>query len=86
MNKWLLVILMFVSQSVLSADINTYLRQYAGENNIELVKKVLEKGADVNTSFKSGKTLVASLIIDLNFEMAEFLIDKGAEIPSKGGV
>ena len=54
------------------------------EVNLEKVKELVEKGADVNLKDKEGYTALMNASCDSNKEIAEFLVAHGAEINVKG--
>ena len=58
----------------------------ARENNFYLVKLLLDNGADVNNDFRfankfaEGESAIFMAVLNLNFEMYDYLIEKGADV------
>ena len=58
----------------------TLLHAAARNGNIELAKKVLDKGVPVNIEDKKGNSPIYYAVENNEYEMVKFLVDKGAKI------
>ncbi len=65
-------------------DGNTVLRQVAGSGNLEVVLKLLEKGADINAKNDVGATALMQAASNGKLEIVEKLLEKGADIHAAG--
>lgn len=63
--------------------IRTPLLQAWNENNDEMIKLLVEKGADVNWQDASGDTILSCVARDDKVELVEFLIEHGARYDFK---
>jgi hypothetical protein len=63
-----------------SGDNDELLLKAVNDDNLELVKQLLDNGADVNAKNNSGDT---ALILTNNLEIAKLLIEKGADVNIK---
>ena len=61
-------------------DSNTSLLKAALSNNIGLVNELLEQGADINGTDKTGKTALMSAAGKGNYEIVKLLLEKGADV------
>ena len=64
-------------------DEDAYLHFASQYNRINMVKLLLDKGADVNKKTEYGKTPLHYACIGDNLDMAKFLIDNGADVNAK---
>jgi len=55
----------------------------AEEGNLQKVKNLLEKGADVNAEDSEGVTVLMNAVFGRQIEIIEFLIERGADIHAK---
>ncbi|MBQ2621367.1 MAG: ankyrin repeat domain-containing protein [Thermoguttaceae bacterium] len=51
--------------------------------DINRVKTLLERGADVNAKTDSGESVLESAVQSGNFEMVQFLVERGADVNAK---
>ena len=51
--------------------------------NLELVKYLVEHGADINAKDKSGNTALMIASKDMNLEMVKYLVEHGADVNAK---
>jgi ankyrin repeat protein len=58
----------------------TVLMAAASKGNLEMVKLLIEKGADVEDKDKDGATVLVHATLMGNPEIVRFLIDKGADV------
>lgn len=65
--------------------LNKKLYNAAKDNDIKLVKVLIDQGAYVNTTqYSSGQSVLNSAVINKNFEMVKLLVEKGANINYDG--
>ena len=58
--------------------------QFYADINLDIIKLLLEKGADVNDTDESGDSVLMEAINRINgFELAKLLIDNGANVNHK---
>ena len=48
--------------------------------NLEMVRKLLEKGADPNLQETNGRTLLHTAVIEVQVDIVHELINKGAQV------
>ncbi len=80
-----IIVLLFSAVSIVYADINEELLKAAREGNIEAVKTLLDKGADINTKTNDifGNTALMEAVVNEDIDMVKLLIEKGADINMK---
>jgi hypothetical protein len=61
----------------------TTLMKAAWDNNLEIVKLLLERGANVNLQRSSGETALMDAVVKNNIEIIKLLIEHGADINIK---
>src|SRR5699024_2420652 len=54
--------------------------QWVNDNNVKRVKACLEKGVDVNMQDQNGRNLLLLATINNQNEMAELLVENGADV------
>lgn len=64
----------------IKARLNRDIVKAVDKNDLEAVKALLAKGADINASEGLGNTLIIMAMWRMFFEMAEFLFEAGADI------
>ncbi len=83
MKKLLVFILLFLTITIpdyISIDGNKNLLQAANSSRIEIIKKVLNEGADINTRDKNGRTFLMYAAQLKNYKFLKFLLDAGAKV------
>jgi ankyrin repeat protein len=65
---------------VLEIDLNQQLIQAAGRQETELVSRLIEKGADINTQDSKGRTAAMIATYNNDVETAKTLIEAGADV------
>ena len=77
------VLMLFLSNTILfaagSADLLTAIRN----GDYAQVRKLIDSGADVNTTDKDGTTALMHSVIESDVRMMKLLIDKGANVNMK---
>jgi ankyrin repeat protein len=53
------------------------------EGHLEMVRLLVDAGADVNDSMPDGKSALIVAILNIRYDVAKFLIDKGADVDDK---
>ena len=83
----LLIIIFSVVSFSIYADVNTDLIEAVKNNQTNEVKRLIEAGADVNTTDVRGDTPLIKAAYGGNFELTKLLLDLGADIhaSSDGG-
>jgi len=66
-------------QSKGAEDLAGELMSAALSGNVEEVKSLLEKGANVNAKDKTGRTALVEAVVRGDTELTKLLLDKGAE-------
>ena len=65
------------------AGINDELIDAARKGDINRIKKLLDKGADVNAKDKDGETALMAAALRGHTEIVQFLLNKGADVNAK---
>src|SRR5215467_173417 len=81
----LLVLIVFVSNSLLFAAGSSDLLTAIRNGDHVQVRKFIEAGADVNTADKDGTTALMHSVIESDAKMMKLLIDKGANVNTANG-
>src|SRR5215467_5001286 len=81
----LLVLIVFVSNSLLFAAGSSDLLTAIRNGDHVQVRKLIEAGADVNTADKDGTTGLMHYVIESDVRMMKLLIDKGANVNAANG-
>src|SRR5436309_6434134 len=80
------VLMLFLSNTILfaagSADLLTAIRN----GDYAQVRKLIDSGADVNTTDKDGTTALMHSVIESDVRMMKLLIDKGADVNMKNSL
>lgn len=80
---FLLTIFTILLLSSCSNNSGSKIRDAAEEGNIDLVKNLLENGADINWKDQYEGTALHRAVFKENLQMVEFLISKGANVDEK---
>lgn len=85
MKKILLVFILIFSQNIFSAcDTNhSYLLVATNAGDLEKIKEMINCGADINIRSKTGDTPLIVASYNFYYEIAKFLIEKGAYLNLK---
>src|ERR1017187_1546389 len=78
--SWLLVALHVNAAQAISSDHTAELLEAAKANDVVAVKKLIDEGASVNTNTGSGDSVLGFACANKNYELARWLIKRGAEI------
>ncbi|MEM4720009.1 MAG: ankyrin repeat domain-containing protein, partial [Candidatus Bilamarchaeaceae archaeon] len=64
-------------------QLNSKLIEAANTGNAELVKRLIERGADVNAETRFGETVLRYALEKGHTEIAKLLIERGADVNAK---
>ncbi len=78
-----LLLLFFLSGLIHGSDIETQLLEAATEGNVGRMQRLLDKGADVNTTDSDGLTPMMRAVWYENAEAVRFLLNAGADFNQK---
>ncbi len=70
----------YKDKEILESEGTTVLHRFAKENQIELARKLLEKGAQINKQKSDGNTALHVAVEKDNKDMVKLLLEKGASI------
>lgn len=77
-------IMLVTSTSIVAkADNSMTLMEAIFDGNLESVKSLLDKGADVNAKMEGGVTPLMVASVQGNLEVANLLLDRGTDINAK---
>src|SRR5215813_10197454 len=77
------VLMLFVSNTILFAAGSSDLLTAIRNGDYAQVRKLIDSGADVNTTDKDGTTALMHSVIESDVRMMKLLIDKGANVNMK---
>lgn len=86
MNAFRLAVVFLCLQLSLAAraeDLGKELREAASRGDIESVKALLEKGADINAKDELGRSALLVVVSNAQKEMARLLIERGADVNTR---
>lgn len=66
-----------------SVDKNEELRKAAAEGNVDVVKKLLDEGVDINSCNEHGMTPVMAAVCCFKREAVDLLVRRGADVNQK---
>lgn len=69
----------FWAETAMEVEGATPLMKAASDNDIELMEKLLQEGADINEKDSEGSTALHWAVFDGQYEAAKFLLEKGAD-------